>query len=224
MSMNKVANLAKRGRVIASKVLDSNTLKMNHSKETLTMGELISCNKWTRKREALKQNLAKPACVKPVSKKRFALVDDDDVSDDEVSQDVNKVDNEPTYSKDAGDEGHIVRSQDCVEQDNEYEDMDFIAPTYNDEEMQWDDSHDYLEDEDVALVQDQLHRPELEKAIESKTKKRGPTMMHSVHTWKVGEREVIICNEFGQPVGLTHAVSQFSQFLALLLVIILMRH
>ncbi|KAL8237842.1 hypothetical protein R6Q59_018923 [Mikania micrantha] len=51
----------------------------------------------------------------------------------------------------------------------------------------------------------------------SKTKKRGPTMLHVVHTRIEDEREVIICNEFGQPVGHVRegkdVVGKFSRFL-----------
>ncbi|KAL8249435.1 hypothetical protein R6Q59_006303 [Mikania micrantha] len=51
----------------------------------------------------------------------------------------------------------------------------------------------------------------------SQSKKRGPTMLHVVHTRKVDDREVIICNEFGQPVGpVTNEkdiVGRFSRFL-----------
>ncbi|KAL8255313.1 hypothetical protein R6Q59_033534 [Mikania micrantha] len=51
----------------------------------------------------------------------------------------------------------------------------------------------------------------------SKTKKRGPTMLHDVHTRIEDEREVIICNEFGQPVGPVRegkdVVGKFSRFL-----------
>ncbi|KAL8202030.1 hypothetical protein R6Q57_011177 [Mikania cordata] len=49
------------------------------------------------------------------------------------------------------------------------------------------------------------------------SKKRGPTMLHVVHTQKVDDREVIICNELGQPVGpVTNEkdiVGRFSRFL-----------
>ncbi|KAL8202036.1 hypothetical protein R6Q57_011183 [Mikania cordata] len=49
------------------------------------------------------------------------------------------------------------------------------------------------------------------------SKKRGPTMLHVVHTRKVDDREVIICNELGQPVGpVTNEkdiVGRFSRFL-----------
>lgn len=40
-------------------------------------------------------------------------------------------------------------------------------------------------------------------------------MLHDVHTRKVDEREVIICNEFGQPVGPEEngVVGKFSTFL-----------
>ncbi|KAL8211072.1 hypothetical protein R6Q57_005509 [Mikania cordata] len=49
------------------------------------------------------------------------------------------------------------------------------------------------------------------------SKKRGPTMLHVVHTRKVDDREIIICNEFGQPIGpMTNekdVVGRFSRFL-----------
>lgn len=49
----------------------------------------------------------------------------------------------------------------------------------------------------------------------SATKKRGPTMMHNIHTRNL--REVIICNEFGQPIGPVteenDVVGKFSRFL-----------
>ncbi|KAI3810481.1 hypothetical protein L1987_20097 [Smallanthus sonchifolius] len=45
-------------------------------------------------------------------------------------------------------------------------------------------------------------------------------MLHDVHMWKVDEREVIICNEFGQFVGLVRegkdVVGQFSRFLGII--------
>ncbi|KAK9074853.1 hypothetical protein SSX86_003172 [Deinandra increscens subsp. villosa] len=114
-----------------------------------------------------------------------------------------------------------------VDQDEEYEDMDLITSANKDDELQGDDSHDDLEgddnhddleDSDTELAQDKLHFPESEKAIEiSNTKKRGPTMLHLVHTRRVDEREIIICNEFGQPVGPVtkekDVVGKFSRFL-----------
>ncbi|KAL8232734.1 hypothetical protein R6Q57_002512 [Mikania cordata] len=51
----------------------------------------------------------------------------------------------------------------------------------------------------------------------SKAKQRGPTTLHDVHTRIEDEREVIICNEFGQPVGPVRegndVVGKFSRFL-----------
>ncbi|XP_042437053.1 uncharacterized protein LOC122023019 [Zingiber officinale] len=48
-------------------------------------------------------------------------------------------------------------------------------------------------------------------------KKRGPTMMHHVHSRGADERKVIICNEFGQPIGPViqqkNVVIELSQFL-----------
>ncbi|KAI3785193.1 hypothetical protein L1987_44307 [Smallanthus sonchifolius] len=88
----------------------------------------------------------------------------------------------------------------------------------NDEyEIHGDDSDKDLENEDDVLVEEQLEGHELEKAIVSKSKKRGPTMMHVVHTRKLNEREVIICNDFGQPIRPVteekDIVGKFSQFL-----------
>ncbi|KAJ0619296.1 hypothetical protein HanOQP8_Chr02g0075091 [Helianthus annuus] len=178
MSLNKIAKLAKQHRVIAPKVSDSNTMKANHSKATLSMGELISSNKGTKQRETFTQNLEKPACSKRGLKKRLVLVDEDDDEDDDVFQDM-----EPVGLEDNGNERYNLRSQ-----DDEYDDMNLTESAKDDDEIQEDDSHDDLEGEDNALVQDQLHRPELEKTIDiSKTNKRGPTMLHLVHTRKVDE-------------------------------------
>ncbi|KAK9073729.1 hypothetical protein SSX86_006323 [Deinandra increscens subsp. villosa] len=233
MSMTKVASLARQRRVLAPKVSVSNTIKENHSKATLSMGELISSKKGTRQMEAFNQNLLKPICTKSGSKKSLVLVDedgdeeDDDDEDVNIIQDVNEVDMELAGLEDDGNEGYIVRSQDYVDQDEEYEDMDLITSANKDDELQGDDSHDDLEgddshddleDSDTELAQDKLHFPESEKAIEiSNTKKRGPTMLHLVHTRRVDEREIIICNEFGQPVGPVtkekDVVGKFSRFL-----------
>ncbi|KAJ0579774.1 putative transposase, Ptta/En/Spm, plant [Helianthus annuus] len=174
------------------------------------MGELISSKKGTRQREVSKQNLEKPSCIKRGSKKHLVLVDEDDDEDNDISQ----VDMEPAAGwEDDGNEGYSLRSQGYADQDDAYDDMD--ANNHN--EIQGADSHDDSEGEDDALVQDQLQSPELEKAIEiSKTNKRGPTMLHLVHTRKVDEREVIICNKFGQPVGPRtkekDVVGKFSRF------------
>lgn len=83
MSLNKIAKLAKQHRVIAPKVSDSNTIKENHSKATLSMGELISRNKSTRQMDVFKQNLEKPTCVERRVKKRLILVDEDDDDEDD---------------------------------------------------------------------------------------------------------------------------------------------
>ncbi|GJX54162.1 transposase, Ptta/En/Spm [Tanacetum coccineum] len=51
----------------------------------------------------------------------------------------------------------------------------------------------------------------------STTKKRGPTMMHNIHTREFDRREAIICNEFKQPIGPStkenDVVGKFSRFL-----------
>ncbi|KAL8252260.1 hypothetical protein R6Q59_035953 [Mikania micrantha] len=201
MSMTKIANMAKQRRVIAPNVLDSNVIKDHHSKETITMGELISSNKGTRKKEVFKKNLANPTCSKHKSNKHLILVDEDD--DEDVDEDVDEDDD-------------IL--QDYVDQDDEYEEMDQIASANFDDETHGDNEHDELEDEDDELLHDELQHLKLEKAIGiSKTKKRGPTMLHDVHTRIEDEREVIICNEFGQPVGPVRegndVVGKFSRFL-----------
>ncbi|KAD4585478.1 hypothetical protein E3N88_23079 [Mikania micrantha] len=185
MSMTKIANMAKQRRVIAPNVLDSNVIKDHHSKETITMGELISSNKGTRKKEVFKKNLANSTCSKHKSNKHLILVDEDDDEDDD---------------EDVDEDDDIL--QDYVDQDDEYEEMDQIASANTDDETHGDNEYDELEDEDNELLHDELQRLKLEKAIGiSKTKKRGPTMLHDVHTRIEDEREVIICNEFGQPVG-----------------------
>ncbi|KAD4586580.1 hypothetical protein E3N88_24181 [Mikania micrantha] len=109
-------------------------------------------------------------------------------------------------------------TMDYVDQDDEYEEMDQIASANFDDETHGDNEHDELEDEDDELLHDELQHLKLEKAIGiSKTKKRGPTMLHDVHTRIEDEREVIICNEFGQPVGPVRegndVVGKFSRFL-----------
>ncbi|KAI3825735.1 hypothetical protein L1987_07333 [Smallanthus sonchifolius] len=108
-----------------------------------------------------------------------------------------------------------------VDEDDDDEDDEIFQADVdeNDEyEIHGDDSDKDLENEDDVLVEEQLEGHELEKAIEvSKSKKRGPTMMHAVHTRKLNECEIIICNEFGQPIGLVteekDIVEKFSQFL-----------
>ncbi|KAL8263568.1 hypothetical protein R6Q59_021698 [Mikania micrantha] len=200
MSMTKIANMAKQRRVIAPNALDSNVIKDHHSKATITMGELISSNKGTRKKEVFKKNLANPTCSKHKSSKDLILVDEDDNEDDDQDDDED------------------VDEDDDILQDDEYEEMDQIASANIDDETHGDNEHDELEDDDDELLHDELQHLKLEKAIGiSKTKKRGPTMLHDVHTRIEDEREVIICNEFGQPVGPVRegkdVVGKFSRFL-----------
>ncbi|KAL8230183.1 hypothetical protein R6Q59_000468 [Mikania micrantha] len=95
------------------------------------------------------------------------------------------------------------------------DDMTFVD---NEKEIQMDDSEDDLENEDDVQIQEQLQDSGLKnKTANSESKKRGPTMLHLVHTRKVDDREVIICNEFGQPVGPVtkekDVVGRFSRFL-----------
>ncbi|KAD6453727.1 hypothetical protein E3N88_08433 [Mikania micrantha] len=105
-----------------------------------------------------------------------------------------------------------------VDQDDEYQDMDDMTFVENENEVQTDDSDDELGIEDDVQIQERLQGSKLEKEIEfPESKKRGPTMLHVVHMRKVDDREMIICNEFGQPVGpVTNekdVVGRFSRFL-----------
>ncbi|KAL8255135.1 hypothetical protein R6Q59_033356 [Mikania micrantha] len=83
-------------------------------------------------------------------------------------------------------------------QDDEYEDMDDMTFVDNEKEIQMDDSEDDLENEDDVQIQEQLQ----DSGLKNKT---------------VDDREVIICNEFGQPVGPVtkekDVVGRFSRFL-----------
>ncbi|KAD6454645.1 hypothetical protein E3N88_09351 [Mikania micrantha] len=189
LSMNKFANLAKQNRVIAPKVsqkypLDSDASKDKHFKATVTMAELISCNKGPqRQMEVFKKKLTRPNCINGGQKDDWFLL-------------TKKMTND-------------------VDQNDEYEDMDDMTFVDNENQIQMDDSENDLGNEDDVLIQEQLQGSKLQKAIESK--KRGPTMLHVVHTRKVDDRDVIICNEFGQPVGpVTNEkdiVGRFSRFL-----------
>ncbi|KAD2804052.1 hypothetical protein E3N88_37429 [Mikania micrantha] len=133
--------------------------------------------------------------------------DADYISDLSVD-DVEGVDMEIDTLNDDGNERD--KSQDDVDQDDEYEDMDDMTFVDNENEIQMDNRDDDLGNEDNVIIQQQL------QGI-SQSKKRGPTMLHVVHTRKVDDREVIICNEFGQPVGpVTNekdVVERFSRFL-----------
>ncbi|KAL8255284.1 hypothetical protein R6Q59_033505 [Mikania micrantha] len=178
------------------------------------MAELISSNKEAhRQKEVFKQNLTKPSLIKGGAKRRLVLIDEDDDEYDETIQDVEGVDIEIDTLNDDGNEGD--KSQD---QDDEYEDMDDMTFVDNENEIQMDNSDDDLGNEDNVIIQQQLQGSKFKKASGiSQSKKRGPTMLHVVHTRKVDDREVIICNEFGQPVGpVTNekdVVGRFSRFL-----------
>ncbi|KAM0031369.1 hypothetical protein Hdeb2414_s0017g00508011 [Helianthus debilis subsp. tardiflorus] len=208
LSMNKIANLARKNRVTASKAskefpLDLNAMKENQRRSTITMGDLIS----RTQRELVNIKKATPNCIKGRSKGRSLLVDEDDYKDDGMFQDCLETDE---------DEGDIMRSQDLqdeADQDKEYEDMEDMTIAENDI------SEDLEEEDDVHRLEiEQQQHPELEKAIGiSKTTKRGPTMLLTVHMRKFDEREAIICNDFGQPIGPIRkgkdVAREFSRFL-----------
>ncbi|KAL8252191.1 hypothetical protein R6Q59_035884 [Mikania micrantha] len=130
------------------------------------------------------------------------------------SYDDNGVDMELDALKDDENEGDFIKSQDYVDQNDEYEDMDDMAFIDNENEIQMDDGDEDLGNEDDIVIQEQLQGS---NSSIPESKKRGPTMLHVVHTRKVDDREVIICNEFGQPVGpVTNekdVVERFSRFL-----------
>ncbi|KAL8233726.1 hypothetical protein R6Q59_019826 [Mikania micrantha] len=162
------------------------------------MAELLLGNKGPqRRREVFKENLTKPNYINGGAKRRLVLVDEDDDEYDEPFQDVNGVDMELDALKDDEIEGDFNKSQD------------------NENEIHMDDSDNDLGNEDDVVIQERLQGSKLEKTIESK--KRGSTMLHVVHTRKADDREIIICNEFGQPVGpVTNekdVVGRFSRFL-----------
>ncbi|KAL8249646.1 hypothetical protein R6Q59_006514 [Mikania micrantha] len=119
LSMNKFANLAKKHRVLASKVsrkppLDSNATKENQSKATITMAELILSNKVSQRQ------MTKPNYIKRVAKRRLVLVDEDDDEYDETFQDVNKVDMELHCLKDNDNQGDFVKSQGTIARNHSY--------------------------------------------------------------------------------------------------------
>ncbi|XP_035834063.1 uncharacterized protein LOC110885587 [Helianthus annuus] len=201
MSMKKIANLAKLHRVNAPNVSQkvpsgSNTTRSNHQRATVTMGQLISSNKGGANRS-------------------MALVDEDDYEDDEIIQEVNKRDMELDGVSDDENELEI---QDGVDQDDQCEDMDDMIHANNQNEKQMNDNDDLEINNDV---QEQSRAFELGKAsghlVTSKSKSRGPTMLHVVHMQSIHERKVIKCNKYGQPIGPETAekdvAGEFSRFL-----------
>ncbi|KAD6454504.1 hypothetical protein E3N88_09210 [Mikania micrantha] len=147
---------------------------------------------WVRIVRAITNNLPRDPKRGGGAKRRLFLVDEDEDEYDETFQDVNRVDMELDFLKDDDNEGDFVKSQE------------------NENEVQTNDSDDELGNEDDILIQERLQEiPE--------SKKRGPTMLPVVRMRKVDDREIIICNEFGQSVGpVTNekdVVGRFSRFL-----------
>ncbi|KAD2805475.1 hypothetical protein E3N88_38852 [Mikania micrantha] len=220
LSMNKFANIAKQHRVIGPKVsqkfsLDSNVTKENQSRVSMTMAELISSSRGSRKqKEVFKENVTIPNYLKGGAKRRLVLLDEDDDEYDETFQGIIFINVEFYFIKITFHVNLLL----CVDQDDEYQDMDDMTFVENENEVQTDDSDDELGIEDDVQIQERLQGSKLEKEIEfPESKKRGPTMLHVVHMRKVDDREMIICNEFGQPVGpVTNekdVVGRFSLFL-----------
>ncbi|MFS7903625.1 hypothetical protein Hanom_Chr01g00026241 [Helianthus anomalus] len=159
LSMNRIANLARKNRMTASKAskafpLDLNAMKENQRRSTITMGDLIS----RTQRELVNNKKATPNCIKGRSKGRSLLVDEDDYEDDGMFQDCLETDE---------DEGDIMRSQDEADQDKEYEDMEDMTIANNENDIETNDISEDLEEEDDVhrLEIEQQQHPELEKAI-----------------------------------------------------------
>ncbi|KAL8228082.1 hypothetical protein R6Q57_015666 [Mikania cordata] len=203
LSMNKFANIAKQHRVIGPKVsqkfsLDSNATKENQSRVSMTMAELISSSKGPRKQK------------EGGAKRRLVLLDEDDDEYDETFEGIIFINVEFYFIK-------ITFHVNLLLYD-EYQDMDDMTFVENENEVQSDDSDDELGIEDDVQIQERLQGSKLEKEIQFlESKKRGPTMLHVVHMLKVDDRELITCNEFGQPVGPVtnekNVVGRFSRFL-----------
>ncbi|KAL4574316.1 hypothetical protein LXL04_021145 [Taraxacum kok-saghyz] len=186
---NRLANLSKQRRVVAPNVSNNFPLDSNSAKEKHARTSIIMG-------ELIQ------------TKGKLYLVDeDDDDEDDEILQDGLPTDIEQYDLQDDMNEVGIVRSE-C---------MDHVT---FDNEMEVDDSDDVLESDDDILFEEQLEGPQLEKGtVISTSKKRGSTMLHDVHTRNAKQREVIICNEYGQPVGPVtekDVVGKFSRFLGTL--------
>ncbi|KAL4586572.1 hypothetical protein LXL04_011209 [Taraxacum kok-saghyz] len=97
------------------------------------------------------------------------------------------------------------------------EDIEEMLYENNEDDIQG-DSEDDIDDTDDELVEEQIEGLPSQIARElSITKKRGPTMMHGVQVRNFNDREAIICNEFGQPIGPVteekDTVGQLSRFL-----------
>ncbi|KAL8246230.1 hypothetical protein R6Q59_007446 [Mikania micrantha] len=177
----------------------------------MTMAELISSSKGSRKqKEVFKENVTIPNYLKGEQRDDWFFLM-------KMTMNVNEVDMELDCLKDDDNEHDFIKSQ-GVDQDDEYQDMDDMTFVENENEVQTDDSDDELGIDDDVQIQERLQGSKLEKEIEfPESKKRGPTMLHVVHIRKVDDREMIICNEFGQPVGpVTNekdVVGRFSRFL-----------
>ncbi|KAI7757120.1 hypothetical protein M8C21_021056, partial [Ambrosia artemisiifolia] len=162
-------------------------LKENQSRSTVTMGELLS----KTQRGVLSKKAGRPNSIKDRSKEQLNLVDEDDdwIFQDGLENDENMLMNSTKLDGLENDEneGDVMRSQ--ADQDEEDEDIEEIIAANNNMNMD-DSSKDSENEDDVHRLEiEQIQRPELGKAIEiPKSKKRGPTMLHVVHTRTVKER------------------------------------
>ncbi|KAL7606311.1 hypothetical protein Lser_V15G19646 [Lactuca serriola] len=239
MSINRYANFAKQKRVIASNMSDmfpfdttttkksrlhqsqekpdTNATKSNLSRGSITMGELILSKKGSRKQDmkecTLKKNLTEPNDITSGAKRKLYRVhSDDDDMDDERYQELEEDDFSAFDDENEGDDLKSL-GQDIQNEDNEHMVYENIE-----DDAQQSDSDDDIGDRDDELVEEQIESVPSQQATElSITKKRGPTMMHDVQVRNFNEREAIICNKFGQPIGPVtkekDIVGQFSRFL-----------
>ncbi|KAL4583779.1 hypothetical protein LXL04_008362 [Taraxacum kok-saghyz] len=114
---------------------------------------------------------------------------EDDMDEDDSNGDENEVDVIRSLGKDV-----------IQDRDQEDEDIDMMDEGIRNVVEVFDKEADYENEED-ELVHEQSESTHLEKETAICTRKRGPTMMHGLQVRTINEREVIICNEFGQPVG-----------------------
>ncbi|KAK9075540.1 hypothetical protein SSX86_003865 [Deinandra increscens subsp. villosa] len=124
-----------------------------------------------------------------------------EMEDDEIDQLISEDDNQ----------------QDGLKDDLEMEEDEMDQLISEDDDNRQDGLEYDLEMEDDEPAQEQIITYSTKATAISNTKKRGPTMLHKIHTRSIDERQVIICNEFGQPIGPVvngeNIAGKFSRFL-----------
>nr|GEV82066.1 hypothetical protein [Tanacetum cinerariifolium] len=227
------SNEAKKSRLQQSKeanernrqFVDTSATKKNQSRVKVTMGELLLNIKGSQmQRDVLTTNATKPnsATTSISSGSRRKLIDEDGEDEDDLRyQDLNERDRDEVGYEDDENEDiendlilHGVNEADGESVDDD-ENENIEEFENNNNETESDGSEDEFENEDVELEILQVPQSQKGTAI-SATKKKRPTMMHNIHTREFDRREVIICNEFGQPIGPStkenDIVGKFSRF------------